>query len=54
MIVLLDMDNKVLNLYNEDGINKINFSNIEDIYNYISSEEKVIYVTNFMETNFNI
>lgn len=51
MIVLLDMDNKVLNLYNEDGINKINFSNIEDIYNYISSEEKVIYVTNFMETN---
>jgi len=51
MIVLLDIDNKCINLYNEDGINKISFYNIEEIYDYIALNQKVYYVTNAIETN---
>ncbi len=51
MIVLLNIEQQSLELYNEDGINKIFFSNIEEIYNYISPDQKVYYVTNATETN---
>jgi len=51
MIVLLDINNKCINIYNEDGINKISFYDIEEIYDYIASDQKVHYVTNAIETN---
>lgn len=44
MIVLLDMKNKKIKIYTDNGINSINFSNLEAIKQIIGKEE-VIYVT---------
>ena len=51
MIILLDIENKCLKLYKNDGVFKIDFNNILQIYNYVTDDDPIYYVTNVIETD---
>jgi len=46
IIVLLDTGKKCINIYDEDGLNIVPFSQIEDLYDFIAPDQNVYYVTN--------
>ena len=45
IIVLLDTEKRCINIYDEEGLNTIPFSQIEDIYDFIAPDQNVYYIT---------
>ena len=52
MIVLLDVNNQVINLYKEDGMVKIPFRRVSELTSHLT-DEKVFYITNAIEVDIN-
>ena len=50
MILFLNVQNNMIELYNEEGIIRIPFQNAGQLYNYIEENDSVLYVSNAVQT----
>lgn len=50
MILFLDAQNSIIELYNEEGVVRIPFQDAGQLYNYIEENQNILYITNAVQT----
>jgi hypothetical protein len=50
MVILLDVNNRLINVYTDNGLESFDFSNVNALNKY-TAEEDVIYITNAVKTS---